>query len=85
MNNTLSPLVSIIVTSYNYDKYISETLNSLINQTYKNIEIIVMDDGSSDNSINIIKNYQKQDPRIKLITHPNNENKGLAFSVKTAI
>lgn len=85
MNHTSNPLVSIIVASYNYEKYISETLVSLINQTYKNIEIIVIDDGSSDNSINIIKNYQKQDPRIKLITHPNNENKGLAFSVKTAI
>ena len=67
MNHTSNPLVSIIVASYNYEKYISETLVSLINQTYKNIEIIVIDDGSSDNSINIIKNYQKQDPRIKLI------------------
>lgn len=85
MKKPFEPLVTIIVASYNYDKYISETLNSLINQTYKNIEIIVIDDGSTDNSINIIKNYMQKDARIRLITHPNQENKGLAQSIKTAV
>lgn len=85
MKKVFNPLVTIIVASYNYDRYIAETLNSLINQTYKNLEILVIDDGSTDNSINIIRDYAKKDERIKLITHPNNENKGLAKSIQTAI
>lgn len=77
--------VSIIVCSYNYEKYISETINSIINQTYDNWEMIIVDDGSSDNSINIIKNYEKNDSRIHLYTHYNNQNKGLAESIKLGL
>ena len=80
-----NPLVSIIVTSYNYENYIKETLNSLIGQTYSNIEIIVVDDGSTDNSLHIIKSFVQKDSRIKLFTHPNNQNMGLDKSVKLGV
>ena len=62
------PFISIIIPVYNNDKYISSCLNSIINQTINNIEIICIDDGSTDNSIKIIKEYQKKDNRIKLIS-----------------
>ena len=52
------PLVSIIIPAYNSEKYISETLNSILSQTYRNMEIIVVDDGSSDRTAEIIKSYQ---------------------------
>ncbi|MFV0599415.1 MAG: glycosyltransferase family 2 protein [Bacteroidales bacterium] len=64
MNN---PLISIITPVYNSEKTISETIESVINQTYSNWELILVDDGSNDNSIEIIKNYCKDDDRIKLI------------------
>lgn len=70
-------LFSIIVASYNYENYIGETLDSLVNQTYKNFEVIVVDDGSSDNSIEIIKHYCSQYPNFHLYTHPCNQNRGL--------
>ena len=57
-------LVSIIVPVYNVEKYVSKCINSLLNQTYFNIEIIVVDDGSTDNSYNIVNEYN--DSRIKL-------------------
>lgn len=50
-----SPLVSVIVPSYNHDKYISECINSILNQSYKNIQLIVLDDGSKDSSVTILK------------------------------
>lgn len=50
-----SSLVSVIVPSYNHDKYISECINSILNQSYKNIQLIVLDDGSKDSSVNILK------------------------------
>ncbi len=69
--------ISIITASYNYEKYIEETINSVLNQSYNNWELIIVDDGSSDNSIKIIKKFCEKDNRIKLYTHENNQNKGL--------
>lgn len=77
------PLVSIIVSCYNGEKYVAATLDSLITQTYHNIEIIVVDDGSADASAEIVKNYQ--DKRIKYYFQENKGqcaalNKGFALS-----
>ena len=70
-------LVSIIVPVYNVEKYIKECIDSLINQTYKNIEIILINDGSKDKSGIICDNYAKVDSRRKVI-HKQNEGLGLA-------
>jgi glycosyltransferase involved in cell wall biosynthesis len=61
----MAKLVSIIMPAYNADKYISETIESVISQTYKNWELIIVDDESQDNTATIIKQYQSQDSRIK--------------------
>ncbi len=65
MVNVEKPLVSVIVALYNSDKYISQTIDSILSQTYKNIEIIVVDDCSTDESAIIVKNYVKRDERVK--------------------
>jgi glycosyltransferase involved in cell wall biosynthesis len=57
---SFEPLVSIIINNKNYDKYISEAINSALNQTYQNIEVIVVDDGSTDNSQTIINSYKEK-------------------------
>ncbi|WP_177199292.1 glycosyltransferase family 2 protein [Clostridium frigidicarnis] len=67
--------VSIIIPAYNVEKYIGRTLNSAINQTFKNIEIIVINDGSEDNTHDIIEEYANVDSRIKVIQK---ENKGVS-------
>lgn len=64
MNN---PLVSIIVPVYNVEKYLKKCVQSIINQTYKNLEIILVDDGSSDNSGKICDEFAQKDNRIKVI------------------
>jgi glycosyltransferase involved in cell wall biosynthesis len=74
MNNIL---VSIIVPVYNTEEYLSKCIESLINQTYENIEIICVNDGSNDNSLIILKEYAQKDTRIKII---NQENKGVSYS-----
>lgn len=64
-------LVSIIVPIYNASKYINLCLDSIINQSYKNIEIILVNDGSTDNSREIMENYAKMDQRIKVFNKKN--------------
>ena len=64
-------LVSIIIPAYNAEKYIGACLDSVISQTYKNIEIVVVNDGSSDRTKEIIENYAEKDKRIKLISTEN--------------
>ena len=59
------PLISIIVPVYNVEDYIEECLESLVKQTYKNLEIILIDDGSTDNSGKICDDYVLKDTRIK--------------------
>jgi teichuronic acid biosynthesis glycosyltransferase TuaG len=71
-------LVSIITPSYNSEKFISETINSIINQTYTNWELLITDDYSEDNTINIIKSFQENDTRIKLFLLKSNGGAGLA-------
>lgn len=76
------PAVSVLVPIYNVEKYLEECLDSIINQTLTNIEIICINDGSTDNSLKIIKKYAKNDPRIVIISKKNSGygdsmNKGL--------
>ena len=66
MNIGNFPLVSIYITNHNYGKYIEKSVNSVLNQTYKNFEIIIIDDGSTDNSRKIIKKFSKN-KKIKII------------------
>ena len=63
--------ISIIVPVYNIEKYIEKSVESLVNQTYKNIEIILIDDGSTDSSPQICDKLKKEDTRIKVIHQPN--------------
>lgn len=65
--NVTDVKLSVIVPAYNSSKYISRCLDSLINQTLKEIEIVVVDDGSQDSTIQIVQEYQAKDSRIKLI------------------
>lgn len=77
--------VSIIIPAYNVENYIFRAIESCIKQTYRNIEIIIVDDGSSDNTLKIIDKYEKIDNRIKKISKKNEgvsstRNKGLEIS-----
>ncbi len=68
-------LISVIVPVFNVEKYLSRCISSIVNQTYKNLEIILIDDGSTDKSLKICKDWEKRDNRIKVISQ---ENKGVS-------
>ncbi len=76
-------LVSIIMPNYNCEKYIEETVNSVLNQTYQNWELLIVDDCSSDNSLVILKRFEQNDNRIKV--YVNETNKGAAYSRNLAL
>ena len=65
------PKISVVIPCYNTEKYLAESLESVMNQTFTNIEIICLDDGSTDRTPKILKKYAKQDDRIKIITQKN--------------
>lgn len=71
------PSVSVIIPVYNVEKYLRKCLESVINQSFKNIEIICINDGSPDNSINILEEYKAKDNRISVISE---ENKGVSYT-----
>ena len=60
------PLISVLIPTYNVEKYIREAIESISNQTYSNLEIIVVDDGSTDNTYSVLEELQLKDPRIRL-------------------
>ena len=70
--------VSVIIPVYNVEKYVGECLDSVINQTYKNLEIICVDDCGSDNSAKIVEEYAQKDGRVKVIHHDQNGGAGTA-------
>lgn len=76
------PKISIIVPVYNVENYVSKCIESIINQTYKDVEIIIVNDGSTDKSGDICDYYSKKDARIILI---HQENQGLSMARNNAL
>ncbi len=76
----MEPLVSVVMSVFNGEKYVTDAIDSVINQTYKNWELIIIDDGSTDSTASLIKNYQ--DRRIQYIFH---KNMGLTKSLNKGI
>jgi len=77
------PKVSVIIPVYNTEKYLEEAINSIVNQTLREIEIIVVNDGSTDNSGKMLVEFAQKDKRIKVLTHE--KNKGLSEARNTGI
>ena len=69
--------ISIIMPIYNTETYLRESVNSILNQTFEDFELICIDDGSTDNSLNILKELSENDSRLRIISQ---ENRGAGFS-----
>lgn len=63
----MNPLISVIVPIYNVEKYLARCVDSIVNQTYKNLEIILVDDGSPDRCPQMCDDYAEKDSRIKVV------------------
>ncbi|WP_114634239.1 glycosyltransferase [Vibrio splendidus] len=72
MNESSLPLISICMVTYNHEKYISDSIESCLSQTYENFEIIIVDNNSTDGTVEIIKSYESESNKIKLIALDNN-------------
>ena len=79
IENNISPKVSIIVPIYNVEKYLRQCLDSIVNQTLKDIEIILVDDGSTDSCPSICDEYASKDKRI-IVIHKENAGLGAAYN-----
>lgn len=77
MDNTVQPLVSVLIPLYNQERYFKSCMQSVISQTYKNLEIVIVNDGSTDKSPLMAKEWAAQDNRVKVI---DKQNEGLAFA-----
>lgn len=76
------PEISVILPVYNGSPFLAEAINSILIQTIRNFELIIINDGSTDDSLSILQHYEKLDPRVKLISR---ENKGLANTLNESI
>lgn len=76
------PKISVVMSVYNSDKYLKESIESILSQTFTDFDFIIIDDGSNDKSLEILKYYQNKDNRIKLISRGN---KGLIYSLNEGI
>ena len=83
----MKELVSVIMPNYNGKRFVADAINSVLNQTYKNLELIVIDDKSTDGSLSVIEDMAKRDGRIRVIASEKNcgvaetRNKGINFAV----
>ncbi|MEQ9262259.1 MAG: glycosyltransferase family 2 protein [Owenweeksia sp.] len=72
------PRISVIIPNYNHAPFLEERIQSVLNQTFQDFELILLDDYSTDNSLSILENYRNKDPRISL--YPNTQNSGSPFA-----
>jgi len=77
-NNKIDFLVSVIMPAYNASKYISESISSVLTQTYSNLELIVIDDCSTDNTVHIVKKILQDEDRLSLIENKENSGPGIS-------
>lgn len=77
------PLVSIIMPVYNAGDFLRQAINSVLTQSYTNLEILAVDDGSKDHSLEILRGFGKRDKRVKVYSYK--RNKGLSFAANLAI
>ena len=82
MKSENSPLISVVMAVYNGENYLDEAIQSILDQTLTDFEFLILDDGSKDNSLKIIKKYADNDIRLKVIAR---ENRGFAFSLNEMI
>src|SRR5574337_454049 len=68
----MNTLVTVVIPSYNHEKYVAATVDSCLSQTYRDLEVIVVDDGSQDNSVDLLQTRYAGDPRVKIVTQQNN-------------
>lgn len=86
MENTELPLVTVMIPSYNHEKYIKESIQSVIDQTYSRLELIVIDDGSKDNSIQIIEEMRLAcEQRFEHFQFIFRENRGLSRTLNQGL
>ncbi|HGT4322642.1 TPA: glycosyltransferase family 2 protein, partial [Neisseria meningitidis] len=81
--NKLQPLVSVLICAYNVEKYFAQSLAAVVNQTWRNLEILIVDDGSTDGTLAIAKDFQKRDSRIKILAQA--QNSGLIPSLNIGL
>ena len=60
-----SPAISVLMTTYNREKYVGEAIESVLNSTFKNFELVIVDDRSKDQTVEIVRNWQAKDDRVK--------------------
>ena len=81
-NNGEAPILSVLMSVYNGEPYLAAALESILNQSYDNFDFIIINDGSTDKSLEILQSYAKKDKRIKLISH---ENKGVVAALNEGL
>lgn len=81
--NGSEPLVSVNITTFNRAQFLGRCLDSVLNQNYRNIEVVIVDDASTDNTTEVAERYRQQDDRVKYFRHA--QNKGNAYARNTAL
>src|SRR4051812_1969316 len=82
----MGPLVSVTIPSYNHARFLPEAIESVLAQTYDNIELIIVDDGSTDESLTIARDYAARFPeQIRVHTHPDGRNHGISKTANLAL
>lgn len=82
-NKNIQPTVSVVMPVFNMEKYLHEALESILNQTFSNFELIVINDGSTDSTLEIINKYAQKDQRVVIVNHESNH--GLISSLNEAL
>ena len=78
-------MISIIMASYNYETYLGEAIQSVLSQTWTDFELLVVDDGSKDDSVKLAQSFAEQDLRVRVFLHPDGKNHGLPATLTLGI